>query len=294
MTVRFQPAILAPVPLLGRHLVFDLHLGTDPRGALQRLRDLPHAERTVVGLGAPLTLGLGAAVAGLRAFPGLSGRGCAFPSTQGALWVFLAGADATELHDRGLALRALLGDGFSPSEEVACFRYREGRDLTGFEDGTENPTGERAVEAAIVAGGGPGLDGSSFVAVQRYVHDLERFARLPAPGRDAVIGRRMSDNEEMADAPETAHVKRTAQESFDPAAFMVRRSMPWGGVREQGLYFVAYGESLDRFERVLTRMAGLEDGQVDALLGFTRAVGGGYYWCPPAGDRGLELSVIGL
>jgi hypothetical protein len=29
------------------------------------------------------------------------------------------------------------------------------------------------------------------------------------------------------------------------------------------LYFVAYGESLDRFERVLRRMEGVEDGIVD-------------------------------
>ena len=66
--------------------------------------------------------------------------------------------------------------------------------------------------------------------------------------------------------------KRSAQESFDPEAFMVRRSMPFRDRNEHGLYFVAYGESLDRFERVLRRMAGLEDGIVDALLTFSRAV----------------------
>jgi Dyp-type peroxidase family len=112
--------------------------------------------------------------------------------------------------------------------------------------------------AAIVSGQGAGLDGSSFVAVQRYVHDHAGFARLTPEARDHAMGRRASDNEEIADAPASAHVKRTAQESFEPTAFMVRRSMPWGGVAEHGLYFVAYGESLDRFERMLTRMAGIE------------------------------------
>jgi porphyrinogen peroxidase len=88
-------------------------------------------------------------------------------------------------------------------------------------------------------------------------------------------------------------VKRTAQESYDPPAFMVRRSMPWGGVTDHGLYFVAYGKSLDRFERVLRRMAGLDDGIVDALLSFTRAVSGGYYWCPPVDPTGaLDLSAL--
>jgi putative iron-dependent peroxidase len=137
-------------------------------------------------------------------------------------------------------------------------------------------------------------DGSSFVAVQRYVHDLERFNANDAPGRDAIIGRRLSDNDEIPDAVATAHVKRSAQESFDPPAFMVRRSMPWGTLKEHGLVFVAFVENLDRFERVLHRMAGLDDGHVDGLMGFTRAVSGGYYWCPGLRDDGLDLSAFGV
>jgi porphyrinogen peroxidase len=109
-----------------------------------------------------------------------------------------------------------------------------------------------------------------------------------------VIGRRRVGNEEIGDAPATAHVKRTAQESFDPPAFMLRRSLPWGGAGEQGLYFVAFGESLDRYERVLDRMAGREDGVVDALLGFSRALSGGYYWCPPLRAGRLDLSRLGV
>jgi putative iron-dependent peroxidase len=160
--------------------------------------------------------------------------------------------------------------------------------IVGYEDGTENPKGDAALEAAIRP------DGSSFVAVQRYVHDLERFNANDAPGRDAIIGRRLSDNEEIPDAVATAHVKRSAQESFDPPAFMVRRSMPWGTLKEHGLVFVAFVENLDRFERVLHRMAGLDDGHVDGLMGFTRAVSGGYYWCPGLRDDGLDLSAFGV
>ena len=103
-----------------------------------------------------------------------------------------------------------------------------------------------------------------------------------------------SSNEELPDAPASAHVKRTAQESFDPPAFMLRRSLPWGGAGEQGLYFVAYGATLDAFERALGRMAGREDGVVDALLSFTRALSGGYYWCPPLREGRLDLSRLGI
>src|SRR6185437_12837705 len=208
----------------------------------------------VIGLGAPLVAALGAAVDGLRPFPALTGPGVAFPSTQGAVWAYLPGEDRGEILDRALSLGKALGEGFSLDEEVEAYKYAGGRDLTGYEDGTENPVGENAVAAAIVSGRGPGLDGSSFVAAQRYRHDLGRFQALAQRAQDEVIGRQRADNEEMEDAPEAAHVKRTAQESFDPPAFMLRRSLPWGGIAEHGLYFVAFGESLDRFERVLTRM----------------------------------------
>ena len=292
--VSWQPLILEPVPAVGRFLVFDLDVGSDPRGALVRLREEPCLDRAVIGVGKPLVLAVGAKIPGLRPFPAISGPGIAFPSTQGALWAFVAATEQGELHDHARALCASLGESFRLREEVHVFQYRGGRDLSGYEDGTENPKGEAAVAAAFVSGRGPGLDGGSFVAVQRYVHALDRFSNLTTDARDHTMGRNLASNEEIAGAPTSAHVKRAAQETFDPPAFMLRRSMPWGGVSEHGLYFVAYGESLDRYERVLTRMAGLEDGTVDGLMSFTRAVSGGYYWCPPVRDGRIDWSALAL
>jgi putative iron-dependent peroxidase len=186
---------------VGRHLIFDARIGTDARAALARVRETVAPERTVVGLGQPLVLALGTKVPGLRPFPALCGPGVAFPSTQGWLWAFLSGSDTTDLHDRGRALRAALGDGFSLREEVATFQYRQGRDLTGFEDGTENPKDQRAVAAAIVSGKGDALDGPSFVAVQRWVHDLDGFARLSTSAKEAVIGRSLATNESSPTRP---------------------------------------------------------------------------------------------
>jgi putative iron-dependent peroxidase len=82
-------------------------------------------------------------------------------------------------------------------------------------------------------------------------------------------------------------------ESFDPPTFVLRRSMPWGDVREHGLYFVAYAATLDAFERQLCRMAGLDDGVSDALLQLSRAVTGGYFWCPPVAAGRLDLRALG-
>jgi putative iron-dependent peroxidase len=182
---------------------------------------------------------------------------------------------------------------------VDAFRHAwteggHGRDLTGFEDGTENPVGDAAEEAAFASGLGDGLDGSSYVAVQQWVHDLDAFEALGDMDRNNHIGRRLSDNEELADAPVTAHVKRTAQESFDPPAFVLRRSMPWMMSMQAGLMFVAFGRSLYAFEAQMRRMAGQADGIVDAMFTISKPVSGAYFWCPPMRDGRLDLRRLGL
>ena len=112
--------------------------------------------------------------------------------------------------------------------------------------------------------------------------------------RDDVIGRHIDDNEEFEEAPESAHVKRSAQESFDPQAFMLRRSLPWSEGMDGGLIFVAFGKSFDAFEAILKRMLGNEDGINDGLFEFTRPISGAYYWCPPVKSGRLDLSSLGL
>ena len=51
-----------------------------------------------------------------------------------------------------------LSSAFDSETVIDGFQYDIGRDLTGYEDGTENPKGEKAVAAAIVQGQGDGLD----------------------------------------------------------------------------------------------------------------------------------------
>lgn len=283
---KHQPAILLPAPSSGRFLTFSLRSGEDPAPAIERLAEMLHDEHVVLGFGSPIVR---SGVPGLRPFPTDMGL---FPATQASVWASLAHPDRGAAFDAGRHLARVLGPSFEIMEEIDAFKYRGGRDLSDFEDGTENPKGDQAVLAAIVRGRGPGIDGGSFVAVQRWVHDLAGVEGMPLAAREAVVGRRQVSNEEMPDAPDSAHVKRTAQESFDPPAFVLRKSMPWGGVSEHGLYFVAYGESLDHFERQLRRMAGRDDGILDGILSFSRALTGGYYFCPPLRDGKLDLGAV--
>ena len=291
---KVQPGILSTETRLARYLVFSLKPASDPKAALLTLGSDIDGHDTVAGIGQSLVMALGSQIEGLRTFPVMTGPGIAVPATPGALWLWLRGDDRGELLHRTRQLAHKLAGAFQLQQVIDAFQYRGNRDLSGYEDGTENPEGEAAIEAAVVSGRGPGLDGSSFVAVQQWVHDLDGFQAMPQAEQDNTIGRRISDNEEIDEAPESAHVKRTAQESFEPEAFVLRRSMPWADDQQAGLVFVAFGHSFDAFEAQMQRMVGGDDGIVDALFSFTHPVTGSYFWCPPVSEGRLDLSALGL
>ena len=281
-----QPGILGPLPPAARFLTLDLAGSATPAAARQALASLP-GPADVVGLGADLLRHLGAPASMIPHFPQLEQAPIDVPVTEGDLWLRVPGAD------RGAALHASrqvlsrLGRVFDLREIVDGFVHDGGRDLTGYVDGTENPTGEAAAKAALSP------DGSSVVAVQRWLHDLPAFDAMTPGARDDAIGRRRVDDVELEDAPPSAHVRRTAQEDFVPEAFLVRRSMPWVDATASGLLFVAFGRDLDAFSAQLRRMVGLDDGVVDALFRFTRPVTGTAFWCPPLLDGALDLSGLG-
>ena len=300
MALNAQPGILQPVPTAGRHLFFTLAEPESARRALTALMSWVDGGTAVVGLGPQLLRALERTVPGLREFPALTvagdgpTAGMPVPATPTALWVWLRGTARGELVLATRRIAQILTPVLTLEHVVDVFRHGSGRDLTGYEDGTENPEGDEASAAALVQNAGPGHDGASFAAVQQWVHDFDAFERMAPAERDEAVGRRLRDNEELADAPASAHVKRTAQEDFEPPAFVLRRSMPWARDAEAGLLFLAFGKSLDAFEAQLRRMAGLDDGIADALFGFSRPVTGAYFWCPPLRDGRLDLSAAGL
>jgi len=289
-----QKGILAPIPKQARYLSFTIAPEKNPSGSLRNLCKLADGDKTVVGLGQSLVRALGREVRGLEVFPGYTGAGFDVPSTPSALWCWLRGDDRGELVHRARAIVQSVAPVLQLQHTIDGFRYKSGFDLSGYEDGTENPKGAAAVKAAVSAGQGTGLDGGSFVAVQQWVHKLDTFEAMTSHKQDHTIGRRKRDNKELGNAPASVHVKRTAQESFNPAAFILRRSMPWAEAQQAGLVFVAFGNSFDAFDALLRRMVGAEDGIVDALFTFTRPISGSYFWCPPMKSGRLDLRALGL
>ncbi len=287
-----QPGILAPLPANARHLFFDLEPEASPERTRTLLAGLVPGDDLVVGVGRTVTSLLDARIDGLREAPPLEGVGVSFPSTPVGLWAWLRGGDRGDLVHRTRELREAVSPSFELVDVLDSFVHGDSLDLTGYVDGTENPTGDDAARVALVSGLSPGLDGSSFVAVQRWRHDLAAFFAMSESERDATIGRRIRDNEEIEDAPESAHVKRTAQEDFEPEAFLVRRSMPWADPESEGLVFVAFAAGFEPFEALCRRMLGVDDGVTDALFRFTAPETSSYFWCPPMEGERLDLSAL--
>ena len=300
-----QPGILAPLPVVGRYVFFSLQGDAAAlRTALAQLRSHADGARTVVAVGPSLAQALDADIPGLRDFPVLQGVAPAQSvSTPSALCLWLRGEERGELLLRTRRLAQLLAPALTVEHIVDAFRHGHGpngygRDLTGYEDGTENPVDAEAEAAGCLRCATMGLHGSSFLALQQWEHNMPAFHSLAPDARDNAMGRRLSDNEELDDAPASAHTKRTAQESFTPEAFVVRRSMPWWNTSAQGqdrmgLMFAAFGHSLDAFEAQWRRMLGLEDGVSDALFQFSQPLSGSYYWCPPVHQGQIDLRLLG-
>lgn len=282
-----QPGILAPCAPAAHYLSVRARDPAERSALYAALRGLVVDEGLVVGIGKTMLQSGTETGISLRDFPDFSHGEIVVPATQADVWFYLRGADPGGCLLAARELLAALPASVEITEDVAAFHFAGGRDLSGYEDGTENPEGDAALAAAFVASGP--FAGGSFLAAQRWIHNLSALSGHSRIERDHLIGRDQETNEELEDAPESAHVKRAAQESFEPEAFMLRRSMPYGGIKEHGLYFVAFGADLDRFERVMHRMVGRDDGIVDGLFRFSRPVSGGYYWCPPVENGRLVL-----
>ncbi|WP_442240694.1 Dyp-type peroxidase [Rhodococcus sp. TAF43] len=170
-------------------------------------------------------------------------------------------------------------------DEVHGFRYFENRDLIGFVDGTENPSGQQAVAAVTVGAEDAGFAGGSYVHIQRYVHTMADWEALPVDEQERVIGRSKPDDVEMTDdvKPANSHVALNAIKDDDGNALeILRANMPYGQVGdEMGTFFIGYCRTPAITERMLENMfLGSPRGNYDRLLDFSVAVTGSLFFAP--------------
>ncbi len=186
-----------------------------------------------------------------------------------------------------IQIMSRLGGAVSAVDEVHGFTYFDDRDLIGFVDGTESPSGQAAVEATIIGAEDAAFAGGSYVLVQKYLHDLQAWNALPIEEQERIIGRTKLSDIELEDAvkPTSAHNALTTIVEDGKQLEIVRDNMPFGelGKGEFGTYFIGYARSPHRIEQMLVNMfVGRPPGNYDRLLDFSRAVTGTLFFVPSA------------
>jgi len=184
-------------------------------------------------------------------------------------------------------IMARLGGAVSPLDEVHGFRYFDDRDLIGFVDGTENPTGQAAIDAAYVGAEDAAFAGGSYVIVQKYLHDLDGWNALSTETQERIIGRTKLADIELDDAvkPTYAHNALAKVVVDGKEIKIIRDNMPFGRAAEKefGTYFIGYARSPRTIEQMLENMfVGQPPGNYDRLLDFSVAKTGNLFFVPSA------------
>lgn len=220
--------------------------------------------------------------------------GFTMPATPHDLWVWISGGDRTAVFDCARSTIRSLAPSADVVSEINGWLYGHDRDLTGFIDGTENPSALEAPEVVGLADGVPGA-GSSVVLYQVWPHNSAAWNAQSTSAQERAMGRTKADSVELPEdeMPEDAHVARTVIEVDGAELDIFRRNVAYGGVTDHGTVFVGFSHDQRRMAEMLRRMAGVTDGIRCALTRYTYPVSGAYYVVPsvealqalaPAGD----------
>jgi putative iron-dependent peroxidase len=220
----------------------------------------------------------------LRPFAEIRGPVHTAVATPGDLLFHIRANRADMCFELERLLLDALGDAVTVADEVQGFRYFDSRDLLGFVDGTENPTGVDLTQSALIQSEDPPFEGGSYVAVQKYLHKLDKWRALEAATQESIIGRTKTDNVELEDTGRESH--KTLTTIVDAAGIehdILRDNMPFGspGRGEFGTYFIGYTRNLWVIEKMLANMfEGVSAGRYDRILDFSTPMTGTTFFAP--------------
>jgi len=223
----------------------------------------------------------------LRPFKEIKGAAHTAVATAGDLLFHLRASSQDLIVEFERILLAALGDSVVVEDEVAGFRYFDGRDLLGFVDGTANPDGLDLPAATLVGQEDAPYAGGSYVVVQKYLHDLAAWKEAGPVEQEQIIGRTKLDNIELDDAgpsEQKSHKTLCTITDDDGEHDILRDNMPFAspGRGEYGTYFIGYSRHLWVIERMLERMfIGDPPGLHDRILDFSTAKTGVTFFVPP-------------
>src|SRR5579863_10460289 len=199
--------------------------------------------------------------AGLQPLPEIRGTVGIAPATGGDVLLHIKSTQPDINLEIGRRVMAAFGGTVQAREEAHGFRYRDWRDLTGFIDGTANPsTAASRAKTVLIGPEDANFAGGSYVLTQRYVHDLARWEKVSVKEQEAIIGRTKRDSREMSRAPESAHRVRAELHIDGVEQPIYRQGLPYGNATgESGVFFCAYARDTKRIVMMLQRIMGAAD-----------------------------------
>ena len=225
----------------------------------------------------------------LHPFRELTGARHTAPATPGDLLFHIRASRMDLCFEFAAQVMKRLAGAVEVAEEIQGFRYFDERDLIGFVDGTESPSGAAGISAAILgADDDPDFAGGSYVIVQKYLHDMAAWNAISVEEQERVIGRSKLDDIEMPDdvKPANSHVALNTITGPDgEQRQIVRANMPFGspGQGEFGTYYIAYAATPAVTEEMLSNMfIGNPPGNTDRILDFSTALTGCLFFAPHA------------
>ena len=270
------------------YLELDLQANVHPADAVSRVAALREPRTTIggVNLVAGFRPELWSAIAPESAPTGISGfnapqvgpSGVTLPATQHDVVIWLTGAGYDVVFDLSRAVVMALAGVAELANETVGWPYHHDRDLTGFIDGTENPSLVEATSVAILPPGSAG-EGGSILLLQQWEHDAIGWEALPVAAQEDIIGRGKPESVELDPKAPTSHVARTDQDQFGK---IFRRNIAYGTLARHGTIFVGFSRDQAILQRMLESMVGLGGGPIDRLTTVTRAMTGAYYFVPSA------------
>jgi porphyrinogen peroxidase len=231
----------------------------------------------------------------LRRFAEIRGPVHTAPATVGDLLFHIRAERPDMCFDLERLLLQALGGCVTVADEVQGFRYFDSRDLLGFVDGTENPTGGAIGQSALIQSDDSLFEGGSYIVVQKYLHRLDRWQALDIGSQEAIVGRSKLENIELDDAPgqESHKTLTTIVDEQGVEHDILRDNMPFGrpGHAEYGTYFIGYARNLWVIEQMLHNMfVGGKTGRHDRILDFSTAITGSTFFAP---SNSLLMSLAG-
>jgi putative iron-dependent peroxidase len=249
-------------------------------------RDLSARLSCIVGIGSSLwdRLSPERRPARLHNFIPVGGGIHRAPATPGDLLFHIRAERMDMCFEFEKLLLERLGESVEVVDETQGFRYFDARDLLGFVDGTENPTGASLQRFALIGDEDPDFHGGTYVIVQKYLHTLTSWEALSVEQQEAIIGRRKADNVELEPAERKSHKDLNTIEGPDGVERKILRdNMPFGSVGkgEFGTYFIGYAADVSTIERMLANMfIGDPPGQYDRILDHSTAITGTNFFVP--------------